>query len=419
MVKIFLLMLSLLLFESTASAAEADFETARMRLICALSSAAAYSGDTGDTVKNFLEGRGWKIDRLASPSDEINVKIHVMTKAIDGAVTKVFFFTGTEDLKDVGIDVKIQQVPLRDGDDEILVHRGFRDYADAALSGGIEDFLIEYMNNHPNENFYVTGHSLGGAIAMMTAARLADAGADMSRIKIITFGAPSIGNENFAAAFQDKIDLTRIFMDSDPIDPSLKLLGYAHFGKAVKYEEVEVHNHAFHSIVLYLDRAIRNYYDAGGLEILPKVAAENKIAAPVYVAPIKIVRKSFSAADEAYAAAILRDGLDSRLANVKFSEPRFVEIKKPADFSFDVAEDIAAAKSAGCKFILSQMLQAKPIRDSKPRATRVMLEEIIFDLNGFPLAMNTSGLTTNDWTLLEAVMFAQEKLREDRENIFS
>ena len=204
---------------------------------------------------------------------------------------KIFFFTGTEDLKDIAVDMNIALVPLNDAD-SILVHRGFKDYADAALSGGNLEILLDYMQKNPDEKIYITGHSLGGAIAIMSAVKLADAGADMSRIKVITFGAPSVGNKEFASAYQNKINLTRIFMKSDPISKTLKIFGYEHFGEAVKYKEVEEHRKSFHAMILYLDRAIRNYYDAGGF------SAENNL--PIYIAPINIVKDDFKNADKIF-----------------------------------------------------------------------------------------------------------------------
>ena len=258
MLKIFLMLLLIFNF-ATANAAEINLE--RERLICALSSMAAYSDEPGDLSRRFFEARGWKLDKLASPSEKINVKIHFMTLDDAGEITKIFFVTGTEDLKDVGIDVKIKTVPFNN-DEKILVHSGFKDYADAALSEGILEFLVEYIKNHPDEKFYITGHSLGGAISMLIAARLVDAGADMTKIKVVTFGAPAVGNKNFAEFYQDKINLTRVVMDSDPIDVSLKLFGYAHFGEVVSYKHIESPTQYNHSMALYLDSALRNFYDA-------------------------------------------------------------------------------------------------------------------------------------------------------------
>ncbi len=404
-----LILLAILLNFGTACAEEMNSETEY--LICALSSTAAYSDESGDLAKRFFEVRGWKMNVFESPSEKINVKMHFMSNTdAAGNVTKVFFITGTEDIKDFEIDVKIKPVPFKDSDEKILVHRGFRDYADAALSEGILDFLVEYIDNHPDEKIYLTGHSLGGAISMMIAARLVDAGADMSKIKVITFGAPAIGNKAFADFYNDKMNLTRVVMDSDPIDVSLKLFGYAHFGEVVKYKQVESSTHYSHSMALYLDTALRNFYDAE-LEFNFK----NKIDTPVYIAPIKIVKDSFKSINEKYIKSILRDGYASRFSNVTFGEPNFTEIKKADDFSYSVSEYLDAVKKSGSKFIIVPLIHTKPVRDAKQRTMRVTLEELIFDAQGHLLTMNTSGMTTTSVTILGAAFFGQEFLRDDRE----
>ena len=409
--KNFLLILILLLLNLNFGIVRAaEFEPARENLICAMSAMAAYSDETGDLSRRFFEARGWKLDKLESPSKTINVKMHFMSNEdAAGNVTKIFFITGTEDLKDVGIDVSLNDVPFN-SNEKISVHKGFKDYADAALSEGITDFFVEYIKNHPNEKIYFTGHSLGGAISILIAARLADAGADMKNIKVVTFGSPAVGNREFADYFKDKINLTRVVMDSDPIDISLKLFGYTHFGEVVKYKEIESSTQYSHSMAVYLESALRNFYDAN-----LKLNTQNKIETPVYIAPIKIVQKSFKPADENYIKSILRDGYESRFTNITFGEPNFETIKKAADFSYSVKEHIDAAKKSGSKFIIVPLIHTKSVKESKQRATRVLFEEIIFDARGHLLSMNTSGMTTNSVTILDAAFFGQEFLREDRE----
>lgn len=409
MKKIILAVLLVILNFNLANAA--TMEVDRENLICALSSAAAYGDETGDLAKRFFEVRGWKVDEFANHSEKINVKMHFMSRTdSNGEVTKIFFITGTEDLNDVGIDIKVKPVPLNEDDKNILVHKGFKDYADAALSEGILDFLVEYIKNHPSEKIYFTGHSLGGAISMMIAVRLVDAGADMTNIKVVTFGAPAIGNKNLAEKYKDKINLTRVVMDSDIIDVSLDIFGYTHFGEVINYKQVESETQYSHAVSLYLDCALRKFYDAG-----LKINSQNKVETPVYIAPVKVVRKSFTSADEKYIKEVLRDGYASRFTNVTFADPLFEEIKKAADFSYSVREYVDAAKKSGSKFIIVPLIHTKPVRDAKQRTLRILLEEMICDSNGNLISMNTSGMTTTDVTTLDAAFFGQEFLRDDRE----
>lgn len=411
-----ILLLALVIIFSSLNVANAEkFESERMQLICAISSAAAYQGEIGDLSKSFFEARGWKVDKFENPSQKINVKIHFMSRAeSEGTITKIFFITGTEDIKDIKIDVKVKPVPLDESDDKILVHKGFKDYADEALSDGILDFLVDHIKNHPEEKIYITGHSLGGAVATMIAVRLVDAGADMSNIKIVTFGAPAVGNKHFAEKYRDKINLTRAVMDRDIVDVSLDVFGYTHFGEVINYKQVESSTQYSHAMSLYLDCALRNFYAAN-----LKLNSKDRIKTPVYIAPIKIVHKSFKPIDEKYVKEVLIDGYASRFPNVTFGDPNFVEIKKANEFSYNVKEYLDVAKNSGSKFIIVPLIHTKPIRDAKQNTMRVLLEEFIFDAKGNLLSMNTSGMTSTDVTILDAAFFGQEFLREVREKTVS
>ena len=409
MQKIILALLAVFLNLSVASAEQ--WEPERERLICALSSSAAYQGEVGELAKNFFEARGWKLDKFENPSEKINVKIHFMSKTeSDGEVKKVFFITGTEDLDDIGIDIKVKPVPLDDADQSILVHKGFKSYADAALSDGILNFLVEYINSHTQEKIYITGHSLGGAIAMMTAVRLVDAGANMDNVKVVTFGAPAVGNKYFAEKYKDKIHLTRVVMSNDVIKNSTEIFGYAHFGEVVKFQPIKSSTQNEHAISLYLDCAIRKLYDAG-----LKINSQKKIKTPVYIAPIMIVDKSFDKFDEKYIKEVLIDQYAAEFANVTFAAPNFDTIKKAADFSYNVKEHIDAAKKSGSKFIILPLIYTKPVREERQNTSRVFIEETIFDSNGKLMTMNTSGMTSKDVTILDAVFFVQEILNDNRE----
>ena len=58
----------------------------------------------------------------------------------------------------------------------------------------------------------------------------------------------------------------------------------------------------------------------------------------------------------------------------------------------------------------STRLAAKKIRDAKAGEKLVTLEEIILNDKGIPLFMQTSGASTENLTVLEAALAAQETL---------
>lgn len=421
--KILVVLLNLIFFVNVASAAEnTDFETTQTDLICAFTSMAAYSGDTGLFSRGVLHSRGFDIYGIKTENSRANVKAYLITNQFADKPIKILVIAGTEDIKDVEVDFRVGRVGLTGdevGEDEIFVHRGFRDYADTALSGGVKEYLLDELKKNPAETLYITGHSLGGAVALMTAVRLCDSGADMNRIKVVTFGAPALGNKNFSDAYQDKINFRRIANSGDVIKKSLQVLGYVHFGDLVEYKAAETENLNSHSMALYLECALKNYYDAIDAEKTVEVDAENRIDTKIYVAPIKILKDSFKPQDEKYIKQIFIDGLKSRFKNLTFAESQFVEVKKDNQFSYDVTEFLQAAKAANCKFILVQNLRAQTVKDVRERETRVTLDEMIFDSTGKLISMQTAGPTTKNLTVIEAAAFAQESLRTNREKIFT
>lgn len=116
-------------------------------------------------------------------------------------------FRGTEpaDLKDWLTDA---QFDLADGpikDTKNKVHRGFHEALDAAwpeLGAAIADLRTS------NQAIWITGHSLGGALATLAAARLSlGDGVRNQQLDVqglYTFGQPRTGNRGFATAFDQR-----------------------------------------------------------------------------------------------------------------------------------------------------------------------------------------------------------------------
>ena len=398
--KIILSLIWLIIFSSAVSAAEKNFETEEIRLVCALSSLAAYSDDQGYLARQILNSRGWTIYNLTDKKNSVYVKAYLIGKKFsDDKPVKILVITGTEDLKDVEINFRMGGVTFhKDVSDGIFVHKGFRDYADAALSGGVAEYIIDDLNANPNTTLYVTGHGLGGAVAMVTAARLCDTGIDKDRIKVVTFGALAVGNKTFAKFYEDKLDLTRIEVKGDVVRKIFEPFGYVQFGDEIKYKPVKDNDQYEHKMTLYLDCAIRNYFDAGGFDF-PEIISDNKIDSPVYVAPLKFLTETVSADNQKYIYALIHTGLTSRFTNVNFSEQNYFEVESVDDISKGLFALMPDAQKAGCKYILMQLVSAERVRDA----------------TGTPIFMQTSGMTTKNVTLLEAATFAQENLRANLE----
>lgn len=413
--KIFLTIMCLIIFSAVTFAKEIqtenDFETREIQLICALSSIAAYSNDESFLVRSNLSSRGWKVNPVTVDKNGVKTKGYLIGKTFhDGRTVKIFVISGTEELKDVEVDFKLGGVNLHeDTSDNILVHKGFRDYADAALADGVAEFLIDELKNNPNETLYLTGHNFGGAVAIVTAIRLSDMGVDKNRMQVLTFGALAVGNKNLADYYADKINLTRIEVKGDVVKKIFEPFGYVQFGDVVTWKTAKSADDYEHKMSMYLDCALRNYFDAEGFYFDDSIG-ENKIDIPIYVAPIKFVGENFSRKDEKYIYGILRTGLTARMSALTFDETNYIEVKDADEISKGIIPLIEPAKNFGCKYILVQLINAARVRDAQDNERLVMLYEILCDLNGTPIFMQTSGMSTKDLTLIEAAALAQENL---------
>ena len=246
-------------------------------------------------------------------------------------------------------------------------------------------------------------------MATIAAIRLTDSGVDKNQLKVITFGAPAIGSHALAEIYADKLDLTRVVMSSDVIKKSLRALGYVQFGKTLEYRQSVTSDHAAHKMAVYLDCALRDYLKAGGTL---RHETQDKIDTPVYVAPILLVKDDFHKADREIILNALDDSLRNNFSNLTFAPAQSVEVKEKNFGDEDFEGFVAEGKSHGCKYVLIRVLQAKKIRDAPLGDRLVTLEEILFDGNGFPVSMQTSGYSTEDLTIFEATLAAQETLNE-------
>lgn len=381
------------------------FASAESELMCAFASLAAYSSDTGQFVRDEIVARGWSLEPIEAYASKADAKA-LLLRRIDreGRVINILSICGTEDQKDAEIDLRVELVNFDGGG---MVHRGFNDYVDVLLDAERINALINHIR-YSNEKLYLTGHSLGGAVAILTAARLTELGLG-DRIEVITFGAPAVGDQSFVDRFDGRFPLTRITVSGDPIKRSLRSLGYKHLGESIKYKPADSVEHFRHKMAVYLDCALRNYYD----DAAPTYSELDDADAPkIYVAPLRIVKESFDPIDEKYIIAIVRDVLRSRTAGIVF-DPVYSETIDRRQYNDDFTdvsrEDFAAARSTGCDRVLIQLIRSETVRESRSDIDRITLERIVCDLNGFPLSMQTSSMTTNEVTALEAILFAQLK----------
>nr|DAD20117.1 TPA_asm: hypothetical protein HUJ06_021580 [Nelumbo nucifera] len=165
----------------------------------------------------------------------------------------VIAFRGTEQSrwKDLRTDLMLVPAglnPERIGGDfkqEVQVHSGFLSAYDSVrnrimslikLSIGFPDDDSEVVSKW---HIYVTGHSLGGALATLLAlelssSQLAKRGA--VSVTMYNFGSPRVGNRRFAEVYNEKVkDSWRIVNHRDIIPTVPRLMGYCHVAQPIYF----------------------------------------------------------------------------------------------------------------------------------------------------------------------------------------
>ncbi|CAN4120592.1 unnamed protein product [Withania somnifera] len=163
----------------------------------------------------------------------------------------VVAFRGTEQTKWKDLVTDLMLVPAglnpeRIGGDfkqELQVHSGFLSAYDSVRIRLISLIkkAIGYRDDDldpPNKwHVYVTGHSLGGALATLLAlelssSQLAKRGA--ISVTMYNFGSPRVGNKRFAEVYNEKVkDSWRIVNHRDIIPTVPRLMGYCHVAQPV------------------------------------------------------------------------------------------------------------------------------------------------------------------------------------------
>lgn len=424
MIKKFLLALMIFVLNVTTCAANAnseEFDAAELRFICALCSFGAYDNNNSAFARSMLTADKWDIEAISQKTKRVESKAYLITRDDDIILT----IAGTENLKDVEIDFRLGRVPLNENTalspyeektgDKIFVHRGFRDYADVLLENGFAERLTTLLKNNPNKTLYITGHSLGGAVATLVAVRLTDLGVNKNQLQVITFGAPAVGSKAFAAAYKDKINLTRVSVKGDFIKKSLGELGYVQFGELYTYKSSASSKQFEHKISVYLDCAIREYYAAGG-----NLKYENQVGsdANIYIAPVVILKNSLHKTDEEIVLRSLNDIIGNHFNRAVFAPELKIDLPEEIFDTRQITELVNEAKSRGCKYALIRIIGAKKIRNSLDDSKHVTLEEHILDANGSMLFMQTAGSSTKDLTILEVMLIAQENLLDNIKEAF-
>lgn len=426
-----------LLCPARAMAATGEQE---LELLSSLVAMASYSDELSLLAREWLAETGWEFQSQTTATSLAQGRYHLVTKEMpDGHRAVLLAFPGTENAKDAKVDLRTRSVPFggssveefrdvaqqdRHATSYPLVHKGFDDYTMTALfhepvdlagSGACEtmgEHLAQELRAHPTEVLYLTGHSLGGAAAILTAARLSDMGVRPEQLRVITFGSPAVGNVAFARYYEKRMQLTRIVMDGDPVAAALQSLGtrYVQFGERVAWKQDRSSARFEHAMVVYLDRALRLYFsedevgDGDMLESRPLAARSG-----IFVAVPQLDLDPLVAGDDAADIRILQGAWQARYA------PCTVQSDGQRGADMDVL--IAEARAAQCRYAVRQHVSVKRSRDEAD-TVRVVLETSVYDAQGTFITVVSKSTTDRRMTPLEAVAYLQFATLRDLDTVF-
>jgi len=153
------------------------------------------------------------------------------TQAFLAADDAVIFlaFRGTTSGRDWCTDCKVKLISSVQG----RVHFGFNEALDF-IWDGLEKSIRDFQDN--NQTIFITGHSLGGALAVLAADRLIEKSIEVKGI--YTFGQPRVGDKDYMIKFDKKMkERTFRFVHDEDVVPRLPSIfqGYCHIGTEIYF----------------------------------------------------------------------------------------------------------------------------------------------------------------------------------------
>lgn len=364
------------------------------------------------TEFDYLRSYGWQVLPQSKVDDEVETNFAVCRNYYPYVDKTIYLvtFRGSASRGDWKINLKTEQVNYGGStlsemqqlaaepkvDKAPAVHAGFNRYVDTVIKtsvfdadGNLQGVFREAALN-PDSYLVLTGHSLGGAVATLLGERLVSLGVSKEKFRVITFGAPAVGNAEFAEKYGKAINLLRITNTADPVPGSLQTFfgGYKQFGEHERYSLSPKVSSMQHDMAMYFDYSISEYYrerdrqiSLGRLQPSPdrKINGSEPIVA-VWLHMAKDLQKLAYVTD---IKRFLTDEYRRMLPNYMIME------KNLAAEGYASHDIIALSKKAGADYIL-----VCGIDGNQPRQENywyLTLEQALFDKDGKMLTIASFG----------------------------
>ncbi len=363
-----------------------DYKTRGLFVVAANACLASYDDKVGNIFYAFLAQDGWQLQKLQRKTQNADANVFLASRYFPQTDDTFYIlaFRGTASSKDVAVDKQFSRVQfVGDSIEKIQqnaqipaprgtvpkVHKGFLKYVlesfniDVVDSQGNVSNLEDIIKDNPKAKIIVTGHSLGGGAAVVYAASLANIGVTKDKIKVITFGAPAVGNKLFAKTYEDKINLTRIYSRYDPVEKVLQSLRpYSQFGEKFIISADPRFKPVQHSMENYADLITKDYYDTRfeaiknrQLEPLPQVFDEGEGA---------VVAFAVTTTENIYNLPTYKYAKDQLLDIYRHSFWRY-RILATSDVKGDIVEAKRLAKEAGADYLVVSNITMQPVQSQK------------------------------------------------------
>lgn len=195
---------------SFAALADAGDDADRFKVLheYALIADAAYQGKT--EIEKVLQAQGYTLSAYGQLPG-YGVSYFLATN--DAEKQQILSVRGTSNVENAMVDVAFQLLPNKHTG--VKLHQGFAQSA---------DYIYDKVKAKLNKDYLIstTGHSLGGAAALILAMYLDAGGYDVG--KVITFGQPKVTNMSGSRKYSH-LDVTRVVTSKDmvplmpPLDP--------------------------------------------------------------------------------------------------------------------------------------------------------------------------------------------------------
>lgn len=227
-VRLLILLLAVLLARSAAAETGNDPDRFKMLHQYALIADSAYHDKT--KIEKLLATQGYT---LTAHGQLPGYAVSYFLATNDAEKQQIISVRGTSNVENAMVDVAFQLLPNKHTG--IKLHQGFAQSA---------DYIYDIVKAKLNRDYRIntTGHSLGGAAALILAMYLDAGGYNVG--KVITFGQPKVTNISGSRKYSH-LDVTRVVMPKDmvplvpPLDPMdlMNMEIYWHLGTELVLQE--------------------------------------------------------------------------------------------------------------------------------------------------------------------------------------